>query len=126
MNIPKELLYTKEHEWVSFSDDTTAKVGITDFAQHALGDIVYINLPNIGDEAVAGESFADVESVKAISDIFSPVNGTINDINMEIMDSPEKINENPYGAWLVEISDIADKGELMSAEAYEELCKEED
>ena len=86
MEFPKELKYTKSHEWVKFSDDTTAQVGITDYAQQELGGIVFVNLPEEGDELTAGTSFAEVESVKAVSDIYAPVSGTVSQINEELLD----------------------------------------
>lgn len=119
MNIPKELLYTKDHEWVKFLDDTTAVMGITDYAQSELGDLVFINLPGVGDDAVAGQPIADVESVKAVSDVFCPVTGTVRKINEELMDAPEKINNDPYAAWMMEIENVTDKDELLTAEEYE-------
>ena len=126
MNIPAELKYTKSHEWVRFLDETTARVGLTDFAQNALGDLVFVNLPEAGDEAVSGESFADVESVKAVSDIYSPVTGGITAVNEELLDTPELINSDPYGAWLVEIGNISDQEELLDAAAYEAVCAAEE
>jgi len=126
MNIPADLLYTKDHEWVCFTSGDTVKVGITDFAQSALGDIVFINLPDVGDEAVAGESFADVESVKAVSDIYCPVSGTITDVNTEVLSNPALINDDPYDAWLIEIGSVDDdRGSLLTAEEYEAQLAEE-
>ncbi|MDL2214106.1 glycine cleavage system protein GcvH [Clostridia bacterium OttesenSCG-928-O13] len=125
MNYPSDLQYTKSHEWISFSDDTTAKVGLTDFAQDSLGDLVFVNLPSEGDGVDAGESLGDVESVKAVSDIISPVSGTVAAVNEELLDTPEKINSDPYGAWLIEVSGITDKEELLNAAAYEAFCAEE-
>ena len=98
MHFPKELKYTKTHEWVRFTDDNTAYIGITDYAQDQLGDLVFVNLPAEGDELTAGESFADVESVKAVSDVNSPVTGTVKQVNEELADAPEKMNEAPYEA----------------------------
>ncbi|MBR5486148.1 MAG: glycine cleavage system protein GcvH [Oscillospiraceae bacterium] len=126
MNTPKELMYTKDHEWVKFIDDTTVVMGITDYAQHALGDLVFVNLPEVGDGCTAGEPVADVESVKAVSDVFCPVTGTVSKINEELLDAPEKINEDPYAAWMCEISDVTDKEELLTAEQYEALVAEEE
>lgn len=125
MNCPKELLYSESHEWVQKIDDKTAKVGLTDFAQHSLGDLVFVNLPEVGDSVSNGESFCDVESVKAVSDVYSPVSGTVSAINEALLDAPQNINEDPYGAWLVEVSDISEFGELMDAAAYEALCEKE-
>lgn len=126
MNNPKDLMYTKSHEWIAFSDDGSAKVGLTDYAQNALGGLVFVNLPEEGDAVTKGESCADVESVKAVSEIFSPVTGEIISINEEIMDSPEKINEAPYEAWLFEVGSITDKEDLLSAGEYEAFCAAEE
>lgn len=125
MNVPANLKYSSSHEWVDFTSDTTAKVGLTDYAQDSLGSLVFVNLPEEGDTVTAEESFGDVESVKAVSDILSPVSGTVAAVNEELLDDPAAINNDPYGSWLVEISDISDKGELMGAAAYEEFCKQE-
>ncbi len=125
MNIKSNLMYTKSHEWVEFIDKTTAKVGLTDFAQHALGDLVFANLPEVGDEVTKEESFGDVESVKAVSDIFSPLTGEITAINEELLDAPETINAVPYEAWLIEVSNITDKEELLDAKEYEIHCAKE-
>lgn len=125
MEYPKELLYSKSHEWVKLIEDDKALIGITDFAQDQLGDIVFVNLPEVDDEVLIDESFADVESVKAVSDIYSPVNGTITKINEELIDAPELINENAYEAWLIEVSNISEKCELLTAEEYEAFVAEE-
>ena len=125
MNIPKNLSYTKSHEWVEFLDENTARVGITDFAQYGLGDIVFINLPKPGDKVVKETVFADVESVKAVSDIFSPLSGEVAAINEAVLDTPQNLNSDPYGTWLVKISDITDKTTLIDAQAYEKICEEE-
>lgn len=126
MSNPTDLKYTKSHEWVKFTSETTARVGLTDYAQNSLGDIVFVNLPETGDGAAMGESFSDVESVKAVSDIFSPFTGEISAINEEVLDEPAKINSDPYGTWLVEISGITDQEELLEAAAYEKICAEEE
>ena len=125
MNFPAELLYSKSHEWVQMLDDTTALVGITDFAQDSLGDLVFVNLPMVGDSVNAEEALCDVESVKAVSDVISPVTGVIAAVNEELLDAPEKLNEDPYGAWIVRIEQITDKAELMDAAAYEAFTQEE-
>ena len=96
MNVPKELMYTKSHEWVKTVDDTTVTVGLTDYAQDALGDLVFVNLPEPGDDVTAGEAFSDVESVKAVSDVLSPVTGQVEEINEELLDSPESVNPVSY------------------------------
>ncbi len=125
MNFPKELKYTGSHEWVII-EDGVATVGISDFAQDALGDVVFINLPEEGDEVTAGEAFGDVESVKAVSDLVSPVTGTVCEINADLLDAPEKLNEDPYGAWIIKVEGVEDTEELMDAEAYEAFCAEEE
>ena len=126
MNTPEHLRYTKSHEWVLFAEDGTAKVGLTDHAQEALGDLVFVNLPEVGDALTCGEALGDVESVKAVSDVFSPVTGTVKAVNEALLDSPESINADPYGAWLVEVEDITGQEELLDAAAYQELCAQED
>ena len=124
MNYPVELKYTKDHEWLKMEGDI-AVVGISDFAQDALGDVVFINLPEVGDAVTAGESFGDVESVKAVSDLISPVSGVVLEINEELEDSPENLNEDPYGAWIIKVENITAEEELMDAAAYEAFCAEE-
>ncbi len=124
MNFPSELKYSKSHEWVRMEGDV-AVIGITDFAQDALGDLVFVGLPEVGDAVTAEESFGDVESVKAVSEINSPISGTVCEINEEVLDAPESLNEDPYGAWLIKVNEITDDGDLMDAEEYEEFCKTE-
>lgn len=125
MNFPKELKYSKSHEWVKYEDDNTVLIGLTDYAQNELGDLVFVNLPEEGDEVTAGESFGDVESVKAVSDVYAPVSGTVTAINEELLDVPESINEDPYGAWFIRVGNVNDTEELMDAGAYEAFTKEE-
>lgn len=125
MNFPAELKYTKDHEWVKMLDETTALVGISDFAQSELGDLVFVNLPAVGDDVVAGEAACDVESVKAVSDVMSPVTGSVAEVNEELDDSPELLNSDPYGAWIMKIENVTDFSELLSAEEYEAFTKEE-
>ena len=124
MNYPADLKYSKSHEWIRY-EDGVAVIGISDFAQDALGDVVFVNLPAVGDEVTAGEAFGDVESVKAVSDLISPVSGVVLEINEELEDSPENLNEDPYGAWIIKVENVTDEEELLSAEAYEALCAEE-
>ena len=124
MNFPKELKYTKTHEWVRFEDDNTAYIGITDYAQDQLGDLVFANLPEEGDALTAGEAFADVESVKAVSDVLSPVSGTVAEVNEELADEPQRMNEAPYDAWFVKAVEITETDDLMSAEEYEAFIAE--
>jgi len=124
MNFPAELKYSKSHEWIKMEGDV-AVIGISDFAQDALGDVVFINLPEEGDAVTAGESFGDVESVKAVSDIVCPVSGTIVAVNEDIADSPEVLNSDPYGSWLIKVEGITETEELLDAAAYEAFCAEE-
>ena len=124
MNYPVDLKYSKSHEWIRY-EDGVAIIGISDFAQDALGDVVFVNLPAVGDEVTAGESFGDVESVKAVSDLISPVSGVVCEINEELDDSPEKLNEDPYCAWIIKVENVTEEEELLDAAAYEAHCAEE-
>lgn len=117
-NVVEGLFYTKSHEWVKFEDETTAVIGLTDYAQSELGSLVFVNLPEEEDEMTVGEAFADVESVKAVSDVYAPVTGVVAEVNEELLDTPERINEDPYEAWFVKVKDITDKEEFLSAEEY--------
>ena len=119
------LQYTKSHEWVKY-EGTLAVIGLTDYAQEALGDIVFVNLPEEGDDVTAGEPFADVESVKAVSDVYSPVSGIVAEINEELLDNPALINEDPYNAWLMKVSDVTGTEELIDAAEYEQVCAAEE
>ena len=118
MNYPSELKYTRDDEWL-LEEDGVATVGISDYAQHELGDLVFVNLPEVGDEVVAGEAFADVESVKAVADVISPVSGEVLEINEDLLDDAALINEDAYAAWFVKVGNITDKEELLSADEYE-------
>ena len=122
MEIKNDRMYTESHEWV-LMDGTTATIGLTDYAQNELGDLVFVNLPQVGDAVTAGETFADVESVKAVSDVFSPVTGTVAAVNEELLDAPQKINEGAFDAWLVRVENVTDKAELMDADAYRVLTE---
>ena len=124
MNFPNDVKYSRDHEWLRM-EDSVAVVGISDFAQSELGDIVFVNLPEVGDETVVGEAFGDIESVKAVSDLVSPVTGKVCAINEELLDAPEKINEDPYGAWMIKVEDVSDTEDLLDATDYEKLCAEE-
>ncbi len=115
----KQLKYTKSHEWVLDNGDGTVTVGLTDYAQQELGDLVFVNLPAVDDAVTAGEAFGDVESVKAVSDVFSPVSGVVSEVNEELLDSPQLINETPYDAWMIKVSEVGDTEELLSAAEYE-------
>ncbi len=121
----KSLKFSQEHEWVK-AEGVTAYIGISDFAQHSLGDIVFVDLPKAGAKISAGKVFAAVESVKAVSDIFAPVSGKIIEVNEALNDAPELINEDPYENWIVmvEMEEPSELAALMDSEAYDEFCKE--
>ena len=114
------MLFAKSHEWVDMIDDTTATIGISDFAQSELGGLVFVNLPEVGDEVEAGEVFADVESVKAVADVFCPVTGEVIEINEDILDDASLINSNPYGSWFIKVGNISDNVEFLTADEYDE------
>lgn len=126
-NVPENLHYSKDHEWVRVEGDT-AVIGITDHAQDQLGDVVYLELPKVGDEFAANESFGSVESVKAVSEIFSPVTGAVVEVNGSLADAPEKVNKDPYGdGWMIKIrmSSAGEVDSLLSAAEYEDFTKAE-
>jgi glycine cleavage system H protein len=124
MSVPGYLQYTRSHEWVRV-EDGVATVGITDHAQDELGDVVFVELPEMGATLAAGDSFGAVESVKAVSDLYAPVGGEVVEVNGALEDSPEKINEDPYGeGWILKLQ-ISDEGNLLSAADYEKLLEEE-
>jgi len=126
MEFPEELKYTEEHEWVLVEDDI-ATIGITDFAQDSLGDVVFVELPEVGAKVVAGKPFGVVESVKAVSDVYAPVTGEVVEVNEELPDTPEVVNSSPYDdAWMIKVrlADPAELDELMDAEAYQEFLEE--
>lgn len=119
-NVPSNLKYSKEHEWVRV-EGNRATIGITDFAQSELGDIVFVELPEVGATLTANETFGTVESVKTVSDLYAPISGTIVEVNTELNDAPEKVNEQPYeGAWMlvVEVSDVSELDNLLSSDDY--------
>lgn len=124
MTYPVDLKYSKTHEWIRM-EDGVAVIGISDFAQDALGDVVFVNLSAVGDEVVAGESFGDVESVKAVSDLICPVSGVVCAVNEELDDAPENLNQDPYGSWIIKVEQITGEEELLDAAAYEAFCAEE-
>ena len=126
MKILKDLLYTKEHEWVRVEGDK-AYIGITDFAQHALGSIVFIDLPEVDTQLNAGDIFGAVESVKAASDVYSPLDGSVVEINEDIVDNPALVNEDAYENWMIamEVSDESQLETLLSAKDYKEFCSKE-
>jgi glycine cleavage system H protein len=125
LSVPEELQYTRSHEWVRTEGDT-ATIGITDHAQDELGDIVFVELPETGATFDAGDSFGTVESVKAVSDLYTPVGGEVVEVNEALSDSPEKINEDPYGeGWIVKIQ-VSGEADLLSASDYEQFLEEEE
>ena len=121
----KELKFTKSHEWVEYLDEERVRIGLTDYAVEELGDLVFINLPEVDDEIEVEDSFGDVESVKAVSDVFSPVTGIITGVNEELLDHPELVNEDPFEAWLIEVSDISEVEDLLTRKEYDALIREE-
>ena len=125
MEFRTDLKYTKSHEWLKDEGDFVT-IGISDYAQDALGDLVFVNLPQEGDEVAVEEVFADVESVKAVSDIYSPVTGVVCAVNEELLDAPELINESAFDAWFIKVKDITEQGEFMNAEEYEAFVAEEE
>ncbi len=125
MKCPEELMYSKSHEWVKFTENEEAYIGITDYAQSTLGALVFVELPQVGDEVTKEESFADIESVKAVSNVYSMVTGTVAEVNEELLDAPERMNEDPYGAWMIKVEHVTDKEELMTAAQYSKFCESE-
>jgi len=126
MPYPADYKYTKEHEWIS-AEGTTGSVGITDYAQSSLGDIVFVDLPKVGDALEAGKIFGSVESVKAVSDLYSPVSGTVTAVNEDLKDAPERINADANATWMLklELKDAAELTTLLSATDYEKFVTEE-
>jgi glycine cleavage system H protein len=126
MSYPKDFKYTKEHEWLK-ADGKTATIGITDYAQQSLGDIVFVEAPQIGSEITKGKTFGSVESVKAVSDLYAPASGTVTEVNGELTTAPEKINKDAHGAWLIKItlSNPSELESLLSADDYEKFVSEE-
>ena len=124
MEIREELNYVKSHEWVK-EEGEVVTIGLTDYAQSELGDLVFVNLPEEGDEVSVGEAFGDVESVKAVSDVYSPVSGVVCEINERLLDEPECINEAPYDAWFIKVKDVTEKEELLSGDEYKAFVESE-
>jgi len=123
VNVPKNLQYTKDHEWTKI-DGKIMTIGITDFAQGELGDIIFVEFPEVGQDVAIGDPFGTIEAVKTVADLFSPVNGTITEVNEDIEDAPDNINLDPYGkGWLVKIEINGEPEDLLSSDAYEELIK---
>ncbi|MFC0299030.1 glycine cleavage system protein GcvH [Geobacillus jurassicus] len=126
MNTPKELRYSKEHEWVRVEGDNV-RIGITDFAQSELGDIVFVELPEVGTELTANEPFGSVESVKTVSELYAPISGTVVEVNESLNDNPEYVNESPYDkAWMIVVkpNDLSEIDNLLTAEQYEAMINE--
>ncbi|MGA3082708.1 MAG: glycine cleavage system protein GcvH [Terracidiphilus sp.] len=126
MAYPANYRYTREHEWIELTGSIGA-IGITDYAQNSLGDIVYVDMPKVGDAVTANTTFGSVESVKAVSDLFAPVSGTVTAVNEALTSAPDKINEDPHGTWIikVEVADLAEYSALLDAAAYEAFIAEE-
>ena len=128
MEYPQDLRYTKQHEWARDEGDGRIRVGITDYAQDALGDVVYVDVPETGTEVTGGQPFGEVESTKSVSDVYAPVSGTVIERNAALEDRPELVNEQPYGdGWMIALqaADGTDLGELLDAAAYEAFVQEE-
>ena len=123
MNFPADIKYTKSHEWIRDKGNGLYEIGLSDYAQNELGDIVYVNLPQSGDELKAGASFADIESVKAVSDILSPLNGTVKEVNEDVISAPDLINKAPYSSWFILAEGTISEGILLSSKEYEEIIK---
>jgi len=126
MPYPTDFKYTKEHEWIK-ADGKNATVGITNYAQESLGDIVFVELPKVGSEVAAGKTFGSVESVKAVSDLYAPASGTVTEVNGELATAPEKINKDAHSAWLIKITlkDPSELNSLLSAQDYEKFVSQE-
>lgn len=127
-NVPSELKYVSSHEWIREEGDGVVTIGITDYAQESLGDVVFVETPDVGAEVAAGDDAGVVESVKAASDIYAPLSGTVIEVNEELEDAPENVNNDPYGdGWFfkLKLSDAAEMDELLSADEYQEQCEEE-
>ncbi len=124
MNLQNDRKYTDSHEWLLDLGNGTYRIGLSDYAQSSLGDIVFVDLPQVGDTLEEGVSLGDVESVKAVSEIISPVSGKVSAVNDELAAAPESINSDPYGTWLVEVTDVTDTAELLDAEVYKAICEQ--
>ena len=123
MSYPSDLRYTKDHEWIRLEDGGPAKVGITDYAQKQLGDVVYLELPQPGRALKKGEVFGTIESVKAVSELYSPVDGEVTEVNSGLVQNPEAVNKDPHGSWMIAVKVTGGQGDLLDASAYAELTK---
>jgi glycine cleavage system H protein len=127
MTIPAELSYTKDHEWVSTPEGPTARVGVTDFAAQSLGDVVFLELPEVGSEVTGGEECGEIESTKSVSSLFAPVSGTVTAVNQAVVDAPELVNEDPYGqGWLFEVAPDGGDADLLDPGAYATIATGEE
>lgn len=126
MKIPENLFFSKTHEWVRYEEDGTAFIGLTDHAQDALGDVAFINLCDEGESFSAGDVIGDIESIKAVTDVYTPVGGTVAKVNDELLDAPENINSAPYDSWLIELEGVVRNDDLLDADAYEKFLAEEE
>ena len=125
MNVPDDLRYSTDHEWARL-DDGRVRIGITDYAQDALGDVVFVQIPDVGTRVAQGDSFSEVESTKSVSDIYAPISGTVVEVNQELADAPQRVNEDPYGeGWLVviEADDVTQLDQLLTPDAYRALIE---
>jgi glycine cleavage system H protein len=120
---PADLKYTKDHEWIRLEGANSGRVGITDYAQKALGDVVYLELPQVGRALKKGEVFGTIESVKAVSELYSPVDGEVTDVNSALVQNPEAVNKDPHGSWMIAVKVTGGQGDLLDARAYTELTK---
>lgn len=121
----KELKYTSSHEWVEFLEDDKVRIGLSEYAVEELGDLVFIDLPEEDDEVEVGESFADVESVKAVSEVYAPVTGIVTAVNEDLLDQPELVNDSPLEAWFIEVSEVTDQEDFFTKEEYDDFIREE-
>jgi len=126
MEIPGELFFAKSHEWVKFLDNGNVLVGLSDHAQEAMGDVAFINLCDEGEVFNAGDVIGDIESIKAVSDVYTPVGGKVVSVNEELLDNPERMNSDPYGSWFVELEDVINSDGLFDAGAYEAFLAQEE
>ncbi|MDO5732159.1 MAG: glycine cleavage system protein GcvH [Eubacteriales bacterium] len=117
--------YTKSHEWVDFIEEKKVRIGLSAHAVHQLGELVFVNLPEVDDELEAGESFGDAESIKAVSDIYSPVSGRVSAVNEEVLDNPALVNEAPESTWLIEVEEVSENEELLDEAEYKSFCESE-
>lgn len=126
MNVPEDLSYSSDHEWLRFESDQRVRIGITDYAQDALGDVVYVELPDVGTAVAPGGPMSEVESTKSVSDVYAPVAGTVVEVNSDLANAPERLNEDPYGeGWIcvVELAADNDRPDLLTADAYRALTE---